>query len=208
MENRGGGGGAVGASEVARAAPDGYTILFAANAVSILHLAVKNLQYDTLRDFVPITQVTTQPNGSRCIRRCRRETSGSWWPRQGQSRQAVLRALGRGRRPAPDRRTAEEDGRHRHGRHPVQGRRPGDRGPRRRPGAGRHRWASTPLHPAPHAGRITHHRASPRWSASRRCRKSRRWTRPAYAGFDSTQWLGLLAPRGTPRSVQRCTPRR
>ena len=63
VENRGGGGGAVGAGEVARAPADGYTILFAANAVSILHLAVKNLPYDTLRDFVAITQVTTQPNG-------------------------------------------------------------------------------------------------------------------------------------------------
>jgi tripartite-type tricarboxylate transporter receptor subunit TctC len=62
VENRGGGGGAVGAAEVARAQPDGYTILFAANAVSILHLAVKDLPYDTLRDFVAITQVTTQPN--------------------------------------------------------------------------------------------------------------------------------------------------
>ena len=62
VENRGGGGGAVGAGEVARATPDGYTILFAANAVSILHLAVKNLPYDTLRDFAAITQVTTQPN--------------------------------------------------------------------------------------------------------------------------------------------------
>jgi len=62
VENRGGAGGAVGAGEAARAAPDGYTILFAANAVSLLHLAVKNLPYDTLRDFVAITQVTTQPN--------------------------------------------------------------------------------------------------------------------------------------------------
>jgi tripartite-type tricarboxylate transporter receptor subunit TctC len=62
VENRGGGGGALGTAEVARAQPDGYTILFAANAVSILHLAVKDLPYDTLRDFVAITQVTTQPN--------------------------------------------------------------------------------------------------------------------------------------------------
>jgi tripartite-type tricarboxylate transporter receptor subunit TctC len=62
VDNRGGGGGAIGTTEVARAAPDGYTILFAANAVTILHLAVKNLQYDTLRDFVAVTQVTTQPN--------------------------------------------------------------------------------------------------------------------------------------------------
>lgn len=63
VDNRGGAGGALGTGEVARAAPDGYTILFAANAVSILHLAVKGLPYDMLRDFVPITQVTTQPNG-------------------------------------------------------------------------------------------------------------------------------------------------
>src|SRR2546422_2771046 len=62
VENRGGGGGAVGTAEVARAQPDGYTILFAANAVTILHLAVKNLPYDTLRDFAAITQVSTQPN--------------------------------------------------------------------------------------------------------------------------------------------------
>jgi tripartite-type tricarboxylate transporter receptor subunit TctC len=62
VENRGGAGGALGAGEVARAAPDGYTVLFAANAVSILHLAVKNLPYDTLRDFNAVTQVTTQPN--------------------------------------------------------------------------------------------------------------------------------------------------
>jgi tripartite-type tricarboxylate transporter receptor subunit TctC len=62
VENRGGAGGALGTAEVARAAPDGYTVLFAANAVSILHLAVKNLPYDTLRDFAAVTQVTTQPN--------------------------------------------------------------------------------------------------------------------------------------------------
>ena len=62
VDNRGGAGGALGTGEVARATPDGYTFLFAANAVSILHLAVKGLPYDMLRDFVPVTQVTTQPN--------------------------------------------------------------------------------------------------------------------------------------------------
>ncbi len=62
VDNRGGGGGAIGTTEAARAAPDGHTILFAANAVSILHLAVKNLQFDMPRDFVAVTQVTTQPN--------------------------------------------------------------------------------------------------------------------------------------------------
>jgi tripartite-type tricarboxylate transporter receptor subunit TctC len=61
VENRAGGGGAIGTTEVARAAPDGYTILFAADPVTTLNLVVKNLSYDTLRDFAAITQVTTQP---------------------------------------------------------------------------------------------------------------------------------------------------
>ena len=62
VENRGGAGGVVGTTDVARAEADGYTILFAANQVSTMHLVVKGIKYDFLHDFVPITQVTTQPN--------------------------------------------------------------------------------------------------------------------------------------------------
>ena len=62
VDNRGGAGGVIGTAEVARAAPDGHTILFAANQVSTMFLAVKNIQYDMLRDFTPISQATTQPN--------------------------------------------------------------------------------------------------------------------------------------------------
>src|SRR4030095_7990527 len=59
VDNRAGGGGVIGTSEVARAAPDGQTILFAANQVSTMHLVVKNIPYDMIRDFVPVTQATT-----------------------------------------------------------------------------------------------------------------------------------------------------
>ena len=61
VENRGGGGGAIGTNEVARAAPDGYTLLFAADPVVTLHLAVKGLTWSIERDFEPITQATIQP---------------------------------------------------------------------------------------------------------------------------------------------------
>ena len=61
VDNRGGGGGAIGTVEAARAAPDGYTLLFVADPVITLHLVVKNVQFDMQRDFTAITQVTTQP---------------------------------------------------------------------------------------------------------------------------------------------------
>jgi tripartite-type tricarboxylate transporter receptor subunit TctC len=61
VDNRAGASGAIGTTEVARAAPDGYTILFAADPVTTLHLVLKNVQYDIQRDFVSVTQVTTQP---------------------------------------------------------------------------------------------------------------------------------------------------
>lgn len=61
VENRGGGSGSIGTAEVARAAPDGYVILFAADPVINLPLVVKDLPWNFERDFVPITQATIQP---------------------------------------------------------------------------------------------------------------------------------------------------
>ena len=61
IDNRSGGGGAIGTVEAARAAPDGYTLLFVADPVITLHLVVKNVQFDMQRDFSAVTQVTTQP---------------------------------------------------------------------------------------------------------------------------------------------------
>jgi tripartite-type tricarboxylate transporter receptor subunit TctC len=61
VENRAGGGGSIGTTEVARAGPDGYTLLFAADPVTTLHLVVKSLPFDIGRDFAPVTQATVQP---------------------------------------------------------------------------------------------------------------------------------------------------
>src|SRR5262245_9322541 len=61
VENRAGAGGTVGAAAVARAAPDGYTLLLYSSSFSISHAIHANLPYDTLRDFIPVVPFGLQP---------------------------------------------------------------------------------------------------------------------------------------------------
>jgi tripartite-type tricarboxylate transporter receptor subunit TctC len=58
VDAQSGAGGAVGATAVARAAPDGYTLLYGTNsAMTLRRFLVKDLPYDTLRDFVPLAKI-------------------------------------------------------------------------------------------------------------------------------------------------------
>ena len=62
IENRPGGGGVVGALSVARAAPDGYTILMAPSPVMAINVSLhKKLPYDPTADFVPVALVAATP---------------------------------------------------------------------------------------------------------------------------------------------------
>ena len=59
VENRPGAGGALGTGQVATAAPDGYTLLFSASANISLTPQVQKLNFDPLKQLVPITNMGT-----------------------------------------------------------------------------------------------------------------------------------------------------
>ncbi|MGP1664419.1 MAG: Bug family tripartite tricarboxylate transporter substrate binding protein [Rhodanobacter sp.] len=61
VENRGGAGGSVGAGVVAKATPDGYTLLLALDSFAINPLVYKDLPYDTRKDFLPISLIARAP---------------------------------------------------------------------------------------------------------------------------------------------------
>src|SRR5947208_381821 len=63
IENRTGAGGNIGAEAVARAAPDGYTLLMATTGVMAINNALyKNLTYDAAKDFDPIVFIASITN--------------------------------------------------------------------------------------------------------------------------------------------------
>jgi len=62
VENVAGAAGNIAAERVARAAPDGYTLAFAANAQIIINSSLYKLPFDPVKDFAPISQVYVSPN--------------------------------------------------------------------------------------------------------------------------------------------------
>jgi tripartite-type tricarboxylate transporter receptor subunit TctC len=61
IENVTGAAGSVGTGRVARAAGDGYTLLYGANVTHVLNPAVLNLNYDVVKDFEPIALIGNTP---------------------------------------------------------------------------------------------------------------------------------------------------
>ncbi|TMH43523.1 MAG: tripartite tricarboxylate transporter substrate binding protein, partial [Betaproteobacteria bacterium] len=61
VENRAGAGGTIGSDYVAKAKPDGYTLLLTASPFVIAPHVYKTMPYDTLADFAPVIRIATGP---------------------------------------------------------------------------------------------------------------------------------------------------
>lgn len=61
VENRGGANGVIATTELSRSAPDGYTLMLTISSHITNGLLYKDLPYDVLKDFTPISVVATSP---------------------------------------------------------------------------------------------------------------------------------------------------
>jgi tripartite-type tricarboxylate transporter receptor subunit TctC len=62
VDNRPGGGGNLGIAMVARANPDGHTLLLTSTAIAVNPGLFTNLPYDPIKDFAPISELVNAPN--------------------------------------------------------------------------------------------------------------------------------------------------
>lgn len=62
VDNRAGGNTTIGLALVAKAPPDGYTVMFAPNSFAVLPSLYEKLPFDVFRDFEPLTLVAALPN--------------------------------------------------------------------------------------------------------------------------------------------------
>jgi tripartite-type tricarboxylate transporter receptor subunit TctC len=61
IDNRGGAGGVIGSADVAKATPDGYTLLLVSSTFTINPAIKKNMPFDTVKDFTPVAFIASSP---------------------------------------------------------------------------------------------------------------------------------------------------
>ena len=199
VDNRSGAASVIGSELAANAPKDGYTLL----VVSLVN-AVNPWLYKLPYDPISILHADRVPRHR--PERARRQSGASGQVGQGAGRarqaEAGQRAICLGRRRqlhASGRRAVQAHRRRRSPARAVQGRRPGDDRRGRRPHQGRvrhddHSGAAYPLRQAQGA-RDRRQRAQPGAARRSNDRRSRS------AGLRSSNWIGIVAPAGTPAAI-------
>ena len=135
VENRAGAGGNIAVDHVAKAAPDGYTIVLANVGALAVNPHILKTPYDPLKDLAPISMAAEFANVLVVQPVARREYGGRFREaRESEARHHHLRFVRHRRRGTSFRRAPAENGKHRHRARALQRRRSGDAGLSRRPG--------------------------------------------------------------------------
>ena len=134
IDNRGGAGGNIGSAMVAKAAPDGYTLLITSSAPIVINPSLyKQMPFDPPKDLAPITNLLRVPL-ILVVQSVRsgEEPEGAHRVRQLAEGQGPVRVVRQRHAAAPDRRAFQVDGEARHDPRAVQGLGAGDHRHRRR----------------------------------------------------------------------------
>ena len=200
IENRPGGGSIIGMDAVAKAAPDGYTLVMTDTSIAV-NPSLKPLPYDTIKDFEPVSLLATAPVILVAHPKVPAKTLQEFVAlAKAAARQVQLR-LGRQRRlDASRRRAVEARRRHRRRARALQGHGTGDERPDRR--ACRRDVLRHLLGAAAHGCRD----ACAALAVTGEARNAATPDVPTFAeaglpGVTASTYWGVLAPKGTPKEI-------
>ena len=201
VENRPGGGTNIGSDLVAKAAPDGYTLLMGGAANAINMSLYDKLPYDTQRDFAPVSLCVKGANvllmHPSLPAKTLKELIALARAQPGQLNYAIVRAR---QLQSHGGRAAEAHGRRQHHARAVQGQRAGAHRHYRRPrrNADQRRAGAAAARPAADACARSRSAAS---SAFPALPDMPTVDESGLKGFEATTWFGVMAPAKTPREI-------